>query len=97
LNIFVVNQNLYEIIKKSWDTNNGGYNLKFWYNPSYFGIDGDLNICRYFNNVVCKHGFKYDKNVNIENFAIGNNNNNNSYYKDINRRNKKQRTVDLLL
>ena len=39
---------LYKIIKQSWDTNHGGYNLKFWYDPNHFGIDNDSNISKYF-------------------------------------------------
>jgi hypothetical protein len=85
---------LYEVIKKSWDTNNGGYNLGFWYNPDHFGIDGNSNICKYYDNVVCKHDFKYDDSVDIKNFVI-NNNNYNEHKDIINKRNEKQKKNDL--
>ena len=85
---------LYGVIKKSWDANNGGYNLRFWYNPNHFGIGGNSNICKYYDNVVCKHDFKYDDSVDIKNFVI-NNNNYNDHKDIINKRNKKQKKNDL--
>jgi hypothetical protein len=38
---------LYKIIKQSWNTNHGGYNLKFQYDLNHFGIDNDSNISKY--------------------------------------------------
>ena len=51
---------------------------------------------KYFNNVVFKHGFKYDNSTDIKDFVMNNNSNdNNNCNKDKNKKNKQQGKIDL--